>query len=87
MATYEPALCLRLQAKHAAPKRLHVIMAADGTVLDAMEETADTLPLWVTGLVQLPAVDVTRQVYGLWHAFAAIRASAEAHRVSARHPA
>jgi hypothetical protein len=60
--TYEPAMYLRLRVASFS-RALYVIMAADGTVLDAMEETLTTLPRWVAELVQLPTVDVTPAVY------------------------
>ena len=65
-ATYEPALCMRLRAVR-TDLRLYVILAADGTPLDAMAvQSMDTVPLWVTGLVQLPEVDVTPSTYREW---------------------
>jgi len=66
MTAFEPALCLTLRVIHVTDTALHVIMAADGTVLDATEETAETLPRWIAGLVQLPTVEVTPGVYRHW---------------------
>jgi hypothetical protein len=63
---YSPALCLPLRVAHTTGKRLHVIMAADGAVLTAIEDEPGALPLWVTGLAQLPEVTVTPSVYRTW---------------------
>lgn len=74
--TYEPALCMRLRVIH-TDLRLYVILAADGTPLDTMEvKSMDTVPLWVTGLVQLPEVDVTPSAYRKWKRdYAAVKAT------------
>lgn len=63
---YRPALCLPLRSSHTTGKRLHVIMSGDGTVLTAIEDEPGALPLWVTGLAQLPEVTVTPSVYRTW---------------------
>ena len=71
---YEPALCMRLRAHHAEPARLYVILAADGTPLDVMEDTLHTVPVWVMHLVLLPEVHVTPTVYRRYQRdYAAIR--------------
>ena len=71
--THEPAMCLRLRSQGHG-QALYVIMSADGTVLDAMEETLTTLPRWVAHLVQLPTVDTTLAVYRQWQRnYAALR--------------
>jgi hypothetical protein len=66
MATCEPAMCLRLRVLCARGVTLHVIMAADGTVLGAIEATPGTCPRWIDGLIQIPPVDVTPSVYRQW---------------------
>ena len=55
-----------------------MILAADGTPLDAMEETLHTVPIWVMHLVLLPEVHVTPTVYRrMWQDYAALRARRE----------
>lgn len=65
---YTPALCLTLHScwGRAGDHYLHVILAADGLLLNVMDETPETLPLWVKALVQLPTVDVTPGVWQRW---------------------
>lgn len=60
MATCKPVMCLLLCARGAT---LHVIMAADGTVLGAIKTTTGTCPRWIGELIQIPPVDVTPSVY------------------------
>ena len=63
--TYDPALCLTLSLR-LPNKRLYVILAADGTVLDTQEHTRETLPRWITELVQLPEIDTLPSIYRYW---------------------
>jgi hypothetical protein len=81
VSTYEPALCMRLRASHAGKARLYVVLAADGTPLDAMEDTLHSVPVWVMHLVLLPEVDVTPAVYRRWQRdYAAVRCDARLAR-------
>ena len=77
MTAYEPTICLQLRRGH---KRLYVILAADGVVLDAQEYPDGIVPRWVTELAQIPVVDVTAGTYQNWRAFGAVRVTAEAWR-------
>jgi hypothetical protein len=63
MATYEPALCQALVIQH-TERQLFMIYAADGTILDAIDD--DPRPEWTRELVQLPAVAVMPSVWRSW---------------------
>ena len=77
MTTYQPALCLQITARNVKPNRLYVIFAADGTQLAVIEDQPGTVPLWVTGLIQLAEVDVLPGEYKRWNvAGEAMRSSA-----------
>lgn len=67
--THTPALCLPMwspASKTAPSKKLRVILAADGTILAATDESEDTLPIWVRKLTQLPPVFVTASEWRQW---------------------
>ena len=61
--TYDPAMCLTLKvnAKRQATA-LYVILAADGTPLDAQEHAPETLPRWITSSVQFPVMESVKHL-------------------------
>ena len=63
MTTYAPAMVQELNVYGVKETRLYVVLAADGTPLTAIEDTPDTVPLWVRGLVRLPSVETRPTVY------------------------
>lgn len=64
--THTPKMVQRLKAPHDTngnPRRVFVIYAENGAILDAVDEGYAGTPNWVRDLVQLPEFSVTATEY------------------------
>lgn len=64
--TIEPKMYQHLRApndRNGNPKRCYLILAADGAIIDCLDEGYAGCPRWVRDLVQLPTVNVSAGEY------------------------
>lgn len=67
--TYDPVLYQHVRANNDVngnPRRAFIVYAADGTVLDVIDEGYAGPPAWLRELHQLPTFSVTVTEYKNW---------------------
>jgi hypothetical protein len=63
---HTPAMYQHLTAqndRNGNPRRLYLVMDADGNIMDAIDEGYAGCPRWLRDLIQLPSIEIQPKTY------------------------